>query len=69
MSEKLNDVGLQSYHRNLGRRERSKMKSYIAAKLGISYFAVDNKFAGRSKWSIAEMNMVGPIIEREEWRQ
>ena len=69
MCEKLNDVGLQSYHQNLGRRERSKMKSYIAAKLGISYFAVDNKFAGRSKWSIAELKFVEPIIENEEWRQ
>ena len=69
MSENLNDVGLQSYYCKLNRTERAKLKSYLSSKLGISYFTVDNKFSGRSRWKVAELAMVEPVIESEDWRR
>ena len=49
--EKLTNAGLQSYHKNLARKERVKLKMYVASQFGISYFSVDGKFVGRQHFS------------------
>ncbi len=69
MTENLTNLGLQSYHLKLSRKERVKLKNYISAKFGISYFSTDAKFAGRQRFSPAELLALEPIIGGELWRQ
>lgn len=67
--EKLTNAGLQSYHKNLTRKERVKLKLYVASQFGISYFSADGKFAGRQQFSPAELLALQPIIDKETWKQ
>lgn len=67
--EKLTNVGLQAYHRQLSRKERVRLKNYVSMKFGISYFSTDGKFVGRQQFSPAELLALEPIIGNETWRQ
>lgn len=69
MTEKLTNLGLQTYHMNLSRKERVKLKNYVSAMFNISYYSTDGKFAGRQRFSPAELLALQPIIDNELWRQ
>lgn len=65
----MTNVGLQSYIKELAQDERVMLKNYIAFKFRKSYFTVNEKFAGRQKFSATELLALQPIIANELWRQ
>lgn len=69
MEKNLTSVGLQSYYSGLSRKERVRLKAYVALVLGISEPVVANRFTGRREFSNAEVMALQPIIEGETWRQ
>ena len=69
LNEKLTQVGLESYYEILGRGDRGRLLIFIASYLNISYYSVQNKFVGRTKFSVAELIALQPVINQELWRQ
>lgn len=67
--EDFTSLGLMSYYNGLTRKEKVKLKSFIALKFGLSYYTVDGKFCGRSRFSTAELLALQPIISEELWKQ
>lgn len=68
-TEKLTGVGLVAYHERLTRKDRVKLKNYVAFMLGLSYSVVDGRFTGRQQFTNAELIALQPVISGELWRQ
>lgn len=68
-TEKLTQMGLESYYQTLCRGDRGKMLLHVASFLGISYQSVQGKFTGKQKFSNAELIAIQPVIEDESWRK
>ena len=67
--EEFTSLGLLSYYEKLTRKEKVRLKSYVASKFDLSYYTVDAKFRGNTNFSAAELLALQPIIESETWRQ
>ena len=68
-SEKLTQMGLESYYQTLSKGEKGKALVYIAMYLDISYPSLQGKFTGKQKFTTAELIALEPIINDELWRQ
>ena len=68
-SEELTSLGLLSYYNGLTQKEKVKLKNFVAIKFVLSYYTVDAKFHGKTRFSAAELLALQPIIEGETWKQ
>ena len=67
--EELTNEGLQSYMKDLELNEQMKLKTYVAFKFNKSYMTINDKFAGRRKFTPAELMALQTIISGELWKQ
>lgn len=67
--EKLTCMGLVAYHAGLSRKDRVKLKNYVAGLFELSYSVIDLRFTGRMHFTPAELLALQPVIEGETWRQ
>lgn len=68
-NQKLTSMGLVSYHEGLSRKDRVRLKNYVALMLGLSYAVIDGRFSGRKKFTAAELIALQPVIDGELWKQ
>lgn len=63
------NLGLQSYYKDLNKKDKSKLIGYLMNRFGWSYNSVWNRMTGRSQFSEIELLVIKPIIDKEEWNQ
>ncbi len=66
--ENLTSMGLVTYHSNLNRKERVKLKNYVASMLELSYSVIDARFTGRAQFTKAELIALKNVISQELWK-
>lgn len=69
MNEKLTSMGLVTYHKNLGEKDRVKLKNYVSMMLSLSYAVVHKRFIGLMDFKVSELIALQPVIENESWKQ
>lgn len=67
--EEFTSMGLLSYYKGLTLKERVRLKTYVAQLFGLSYYTIDGKFSGRTRFSTAEVIALQPVIKSESWKQ
>ena len=67
--EKITSMGLLSYYNGLTLKERVRFKNYVAQLFELSYFTIDGKFSGRTRFSAAEILALQPVVKSESWKQ
>lgn len=63
------NLGLQTYYKELEWIKKRKLIGYLMNKTGWSYNQTWNRLTGKTQFSAIELQVVGPVIRNEEWNQ
>ena len=67
-SENLTDVGLQSYYKNLGKKEKSEFIKYLMVEFNYSYNSIQQKLTGKAGLNKRDLILIDHVIKNELWK-
>lgn len=68
MAENTN-LRLQSYYNDLTKKDKTKLIGFLMWKCGMSYDSAFNHLSGRSSFNEIELQVVGPLVLNDAWKQ
>ena len=66
--ENLTDVGLQSYYKKLGKKEKSEFIKYLMVQFSYSYASIQQKMTGKAGFNKRDLILIGDVVKNELWR-